>query len=100
MLNKPLRILLHPSTVEALLINMLEAKANSERKLAAQAIAGLMILSQNRREIKKDSVPNLVQLFDPSQFLALAIVVSYCQHMFAILSLSDNNSNSLSTPST
>ncbi|AET00514.1 armadillo repeat protein, putative [Medicago truncatula] len=44
-----------------LLINMLESKANGERKLAAQAIASLMILSQNRREIKKDSVPNSVE---------------------------------------
>lgn len=51
-----------------LLINMLEAKANTARELAAQAIASLMILSQNRREVKKDvkSVPNLVQLLDPS----------------------------------
>ncbi|GAU40295.1 hypothetical protein TSUD_362750 [Trifolium subterraneum] len=51
-----------------LLINMLEAKANTARELAAQAIASLMILSENRREVKKDdtSVPNLVQLLDPS----------------------------------
>ena len=50
------------------LIDLLEAKANTARELAAQAIASLMILSQNRREIKKDdkSVPNLVQLLDPS----------------------------------
>jgi len=50
---------------------MLDAKAISARKLEAQAIASLMIFSQNQREIKKDSVPNLVQLFDPSQFLVL-----------------------------
>ncbi|XP_045815627.1 protein spotted leaf 11-like isoform X2 [Trifolium pratense] len=52
-----------------LLINMLEAKANTAKELAAQAIASLMILSENRREVKKDdkSVPNLVQLLDPSQ---------------------------------
>ena len=51
-----------------LLVKMLEAKSNGARELAAQAIAGLMALSQNRREVKKDdkSVPNLVQLLDPS----------------------------------
>jgi len=47
---------------------MLEAKANNAREVAAQAISSLMVLSQNRREVKKDdkSVPNLVQLLDPS----------------------------------
>ncbi|KAL5132925.1 U-box domain-containing protein 3 [Glycine soja] len=51
-----------------LLIKMLEAKANNAREVAAQAISSLMVLSQNRREVKKDdkSVPNLVQLLDPS----------------------------------
>ncbi|KAJ1392578.1 Armadillo-type fold [Sesbania bispinosa] len=51
-----------------LLVKMLEAKANSAREIAAQAIASLMVLSQNRREVKRDdkSVPNLVQLLDPS----------------------------------
>ncbi|XP_061347886.1 vacuolar protein 8-like [Gastrolobium bilobum] len=51
-----------------LLVKMLEAKANSAREIAAQAIASLMVLSQNRRDVKKDdkSVPNLVQLLDPS----------------------------------
>ncbi|XP_061339932.1 vacuolar protein 8 [Gastrolobium bilobum] len=51
-----------------LLVKMLEAKSNSAREVAAQAIASLMILSQNCREVKKDdkSVPNLVQLLDPS----------------------------------
>jgi hypothetical protein len=51
-----------------LLVKMLEAKSNSVREVAAQAISSLMILSQNRREVKKDdkSVPNLVQLLDPS----------------------------------
>ncbi|RDX94855.1 U-box domain-containing protein 3, partial [Mucuna pruriens] len=51
-----------------LLIKMLEAKANTAREVAAQAISSLMVLSQNRREVKKDdkSVPNLVQLLDPS----------------------------------
>nr|KYP76981.1 U-box domain-containing protein 3 [Cajanus cajan] len=51
-----------------LLIKMLEAKANAAREVAAQAISSLMVLSQNRREVKKDdkSVPNLVQLLDPS----------------------------------
>ncbi|KAK7292586.1 hypothetical protein RJT34_15437 [Clitoria ternatea] len=51
-----------------LLIKMLEAKANSAREVAAQAISSLIVLSQNCREVKKDdkSVPNLVQLLDPS----------------------------------
>ncbi|CAL0318328.1 unnamed protein product [Lupinus luteus] len=51
-----------------LLIKMLEAKANTAREVAAQAIASLMVLSQNQREVKKDdkSVPNLVQLLDSS----------------------------------
>ncbi|XP_027350672.1 vacuolar protein 8 [Abrus precatorius] len=51
-----------------LLVKMLEAKSNSAREVAAQAIASLMIVSQNRREVQKDdkSVPNLVQLLDPS----------------------------------
>ncbi|KAL8500117.1 hypothetical protein ACS0TY_019930 [Phlomoides rotata] len=51
-----------------LLIKMLEAKANSARELSAQAIASLMTLSHNCREVKKDdkSVPNLVALLDPS----------------------------------
>ncbi|KAK7340197.1 hypothetical protein VNO77_20894 [Canavalia gladiata] len=51
-----------------LLVKMLEAKTNGAREVAAQAIASLMVVSQNRREIKKDdkSVPNLVQLLDPS----------------------------------
>ncbi|KAL3517093.1 hypothetical protein ACH5RR_023995 [Cinchona calisaya] len=51
-----------------LLIKMLEAKANGAREVAAQAISSLMTLSHNCREVKKDdrSVPNLVQLLDPS----------------------------------
>lgn len=51
-----------------LLVNMLEAKSNGVREVAAQAISSLMTLSQNRREVKRDdkSVPNLVQLLDPS----------------------------------
>ncbi|KAJ1426841.1 Armadillo-type fold [Sesbania bispinosa] len=51
-----------------LLVKMLEAKSNSAREVAAQAIASLIVLSQNCREVKKDdkSVPNLVQLLDPS----------------------------------
>ncbi|XVE77058.1 hypothetical protein DITRI_Ditri13aG0031400 [Diplodiscus trichospermus] len=52
----------------AALIRMLEAKSNSAREVAAQALSSLMTVSQNCREIKKDdkSVPNLVQLLDPS----------------------------------
>ncbi|XP_004492685.1 uncharacterized protein [Cicer arietinum] len=51
-----------------LLVKMLEAKQNSSREVSAQALASLMTVSQNRREVKKDdkSVPNLVQLLDPS----------------------------------
>lgn len=51
-----------------LLIKMLEAKANVARELSSQAIASLMTLSHNCREVKKDdkSVPNLVALLDPS----------------------------------
>lgn len=51
-----------------LLIKLLEAKSTSAREVAAQAIATLMSCPQNAREIKKDekSVPNLVQLLDPS----------------------------------
>ena len=51
-----------------LLVKMLEAKSNSVREVAAQAISSLVTLSQNCREVKKDdkSVPNLVQLLDPS----------------------------------
>ncbi|KAK4418694.1 hypothetical protein Salat_2282200 [Sesamum alatum] len=51
-----------------LLVRMLEAKANNVREVAAQAIASLMSVSHNCRDIKKDdkSVPNLVALLDPS----------------------------------
>ncbi|PHT39898.1 hypothetical protein CQW23_18752 [Capsicum baccatum] len=51
-----------------LLIKMLEAKANGVREVSAQAIASLMSLAHNCREVKRDdkSVPNLVQLLDPA----------------------------------
>ncbi|KAJ0582294.1 putative armadillo-like helical protein [Helianthus annuus] len=51
-----------------LLIKLLEAQTNGVREVAAQAIASLMTLQHNRRVVKKDdkSVPNLVQLLDPS----------------------------------
>ncbi|KAL5565517.1 hypothetical protein UlMin_028681 [Ulmus minor] len=51
-----------------LLVKMLEAKTNSVREVAAQAISSLVTLSQNCRQVKRDdkSVPNLVQLLDPS----------------------------------
>ncbi|KAK9013801.1 hypothetical protein V6N11_041797 [Hibiscus sabdariffa] len=51
-----------------LLIRMLEAKSNSAREVAAQALSSLVTVSHNCREVKKDdnSVPNLVQLLDPS----------------------------------
>lgn len=51
-----------------LLVKMLEAKANMARELSSQAIASLMTLSHNCREVKKDDkcVPNLVALLDPS----------------------------------
>ncbi|KAK4269647.1 hypothetical protein QN277_022777 [Acacia crassicarpa] len=50
------------------LIKMLEAKPNAMRELAAQAVASLMTVTQNRREVRRNdmSVPNLVQLLDPS----------------------------------
>lgn len=51
-----------------LLVKMLEAKTNNVREVAAQAMSSLVTLSQNCRELKRDdkSVPNLVQLLDPS----------------------------------
>lgn len=51
-----------------LLINFLEAKSNSAREVAAQALSSLITLTQNCRQVKKDdkSVPNLVQLLEPS----------------------------------
>ncbi|KAJ0054000.1 hypothetical protein Pint_00344 [Pistacia integerrima] len=51
-----------------LLVKMLEAKLNCVREAAAQAISSLITYSHNCREVKKDdkSVPNLVQLLDPS----------------------------------
>ncbi|KAI5647296.1 hypothetical protein M9H77_33301 [Catharanthus roseus] len=63
----------------SLLVRMLEAKANGAREVAAQALSSLMTLSHNCREVKKDdkSVPNLVQLLDPSpQNTAKKYVVS------------------------
>ncbi|PIA49635.1 hypothetical protein AQUCO_01300421v1 [Aquilegia coerulea] len=51
-----------------LLVKLLEAKTNGAREVAAQALSSLVGLSQNCREVKRDekSVPNLVQLLDPS----------------------------------
>ncbi|XP_044501831.1 protein CELLULOSE SYNTHASE INTERACTIVE 3-like [Mangifera indica] len=51
-----------------LLVMMLEAKSNGVREAAAQAISSLITHSHNCREVKRDakSVPNLVQLLDPS----------------------------------
>ncbi|KAM7508692.1 hypothetical protein LguiA_019145 [Lonicera macranthoides] len=51
-----------------LLVKLLEAKAIGAREVAAQAIANLVTFSHNCRELKRDdkSVPNLVQLLDPS----------------------------------
>ncbi|MBA0592397.1 protein CELLULOSE SYNTHASE INTERACTIVE 1 [Gossypium raimondii] len=51
-----------------LLVRMLEAKSNSAREVAAQALSSLVTVSHNCREYKKDdkTVPNLVQLLDPS----------------------------------
>ncbi|CAL4931874.1 unnamed protein product [Urochloa decumbens] len=51
-----------------LLVRLLEAKSNGAREAAAQAVASLMGYPPNARDIKKDekSVPNLVQLLDPS----------------------------------
>ncbi|KAF0930498.1 hypothetical protein E2562_032921 [Oryza meyeriana var. granulata] len=51
-----------------LLVRLLEAKSNGAREVAAQAVASLMSCPPNARDIKKDekSVPNLVQLLEPS----------------------------------
>jgi hypothetical protein len=51
-----------------LLVWLLEAKSIAAREAAAQAVASLMAYPPNARDIKKDekSVPNLVQLLDPS----------------------------------
>lgn len=52
-----------------LLVRLLEAKSNGAREAAAQATATLMNgCPVNARDVKKDekSVPNLVQLLDPS----------------------------------
>ncbi|KAF7843482.1 protein CELLULOSE SYNTHASE INTERACTIVE 3 [Senna tora] len=51
-----------------LLVNILEVKSNGAREVAAQALLSLIALTQNQREVKKNdkSVPNLVQLLDPS----------------------------------
>uniref|UniRef100_A0A0D9XLP7 DUF7032 domain-containing protein n=1 Tax=Leersia perrieri TaxID=77586 RepID=A0A0D9XLP7_9ORYZ len=52
-----------------LLVRLLEAKSNAAREVAAQAVASLMsCCPPNARDIKKDekSVPNLVQLLEPS----------------------------------
>uniref|UniRef100_A0A0D6R8E7 Armadillo repeat-containing domain-containing protein n=1 Tax=Araucaria cunninghamii TaxID=56994 RepID=A0A0D6R8E7_ARACU len=50
-----------------LLVKMLEAKANAAQEMAAQALASLLQVSQNCREIRKEeqSIPNLVHLLDP-----------------------------------
>ncbi|GLT65997.1 hypothetical protein SLA2020_383930 [Shorea laevis] len=51
-----------------LLIQLLESKSNNVREIAAQAISSLVTLAHNCREVKRDdkSVPNLVQLLEPS----------------------------------
>ncbi|KAH7664597.1 Armadillo-like helical-containing protein [Dioscorea alata] len=51
-----------------LLVKMLETKINTAREAAVQALATLITCQCNSRELKKDekSVPNLVQLLDPS----------------------------------
>ncbi|KAJ0968839.1 hypothetical protein J5N97_021716 [Dioscorea zingiberensis] len=51
-----------------LLVKMLETKSNGAREAAVQTLAALITCHCNSRELKKDekSVPNLVQLLDPS----------------------------------
>uniref|UniRef100_J3N480 Armadillo repeat-containing domain-containing protein n=1 Tax=Oryza brachyantha TaxID=4533 RepID=J3N480_ORYBR len=51
-----------------LLVRLLEAKSYGAREVAAQAVASLMSCPPNARDVKKDekSVPNLVQLLEPS----------------------------------
>ncbi|GAB2290958.1 hypothetical protein Dimus_025215 [Dionaea muscipula] len=71
-----------------LLVNLLGAKTNGVREVAAQALSSLITLSCNTREVKKDdrSVPNMVQLLDPSpQNTAKKYAVS------CLLVLSSNN---------
>lgn len=50
-----------------LLIKLLEVKQNDVREVATQALASLMTLPRNAREVKQEprSVPSLVQLLDP-----------------------------------
>ncbi|KAH9327944.1 hypothetical protein KI387_000052 [Taxus chinensis] len=51
-----------------LLVKMLDAKATTAQELAAQALASLLQVPQNCREIRKEekSIPNLVRLLDPA----------------------------------
>ncbi|CAA7016941.1 unnamed protein product [Microthlaspi erraticum] len=51
-----------------LLIRMLEAKASGAREVAAQAVASLVTVPRNCREVKRDekSVTSLVMLLEPS----------------------------------
>lgn len=51
-----------------LLVKLMEAKTNGAREAAAQAVASLISYTQNCKQVKKGekSVPNLVQLLDPS----------------------------------
>ncbi|XP_020585625.1 protein CELLULOSE SYNTHASE INTERACTIVE 3-like [Phalaenopsis equestris] len=51
-----------------LLLKLMEAKTNGAREAATQAVANLISYPHNCREVKKEekSVPNLVQLLDPS----------------------------------
>ncbi|PKA46557.1 U-box domain-containing protein 4 [Apostasia shenzhenica] len=51
-----------------LLVKLTEARMSAAREAAAQALASLISSAQNVREVKRDekSVPNLVQLLDPS----------------------------------
>lgn len=52
----------------SLIIKLLEAKRSDAREAASQVLLSLMEASSNKREVKKDdkSVPNIVQLLDPS----------------------------------
>lgn len=63
-----------------LLVRMFEAKANSAREVAAQAMASLMAFPPNCREVKRDdkSVPSLVAMLDPSPHNAAKKYAATC----------------------
>ncbi|KAJ0239898.1 hypothetical protein HA466_0226140 [Hirschfeldia incana] len=68
-----------------LLIRMLEAKENGAREVAVQAIASLVTVPRNCREVKRDekSVTSLVMLLEPSPSIsakkyAVSVLAALC----------------------